>query len=77
MAQDEIDQIRRMGETAGQIWGLLAEHGPMSVAALVKRLGMPRDYVMEGIGWLAREEKIEIRDEGRSRLVALKESEYR
>ncbi len=68
------EQILRMGETAGMIWGILAEHGPTSVAGLVKRLGVSRDLVMEGIGWLGREGKITVADEGRSRIVALVES---
>lgn len=69
-----MDQIERMGETAGIIWGILAEHGPMSVSALAKRTGLSRDFVMEGIGWLGREGKILITDEGRSRIVTLTES---
>lgn len=67
----EIDQVERMGHTAGQIWNILDREGPMSIAALVKRLGVPRDHVMEGVGWLGREGKITITEEGRSRLIAL------
>ena len=65
------DQVSNIGFMAGRIWHELDINGSMSVSALVRRINRPRDYVMEGIGWLAREGKITIRDEGRVRLVAL------
>ena len=65
------DQVPHIGHMAGRIWHELDINGPMSVSALVRRIDRPRDYVMEGIGWLAREGKISIRDEGRIRLVTL------
>ena len=33
----------------------------------------PRDVVMQGLGWLAREDKVNIEEEARSRVVSLKE----
>jgi hypothetical protein len=65
------DQALYIGLMAGRIWHELNINGSMSVSALVRRIDRPRDYVMEGIGWLAREGKISIRDEGRIRLVTL------
>jgi len=65
------DQVPHIGLMAGRIWHELDINGSMSVSALVRRIGRPRDYIMEGIGWLAREGKISIRDEGRLRMVAL------
>jgi hypothetical protein len=44
----------------------------MSLAKLVKTVGEPRDTVMQALGWLAREDKIWIEDEGRSRMVSLR-----
>ena len=52
------DQTPAMGTMAGRIWTILRYHGKQSVSAIVKRIGAPRDYVMEGIGWLAREGKL-------------------
>ncbi len=64
-----IDQI---GETAGEIWHLLAEENePVSLAQLAKRIDQPRDVIMQGIGWLAREDKIHIEENGRTRYVTL------
>jgi hypothetical protein len=44
----------------------------MTMAQLVKAVGEPRDTVMQGIGWLAREDKINIVEENRSRVVSLR-----
>ena len=65
------DQVKNIGRMAGRIWHELDINGNMSVSALVKRIDCPRDYVMEGIGWLAREGKITIYEVGRVRLVCL------
>jgi len=64
--------VAQIGETAGAVWRLLAEHGPLTMAKVVKGVGEPRDLVMQAIGWLAREDKIHIEEEGRSRVVSLK-----
>ena len=61
----------RIGETAGAIWHLLDSEGPMSLTQLVKKVGEPRDTVMQGLGWLAREGKVEVIEEGRKRTVSL------
>lgn len=65
----DLDQI---GETAGVIWRLLEEKGPLSMAQVVKQTGAPRDLVMLALGWLAREDKISIDSEARGRTVALR-----
>jgi len=67
-----IPYVDQIGETAGDIWGQLTEHGPMSLTRLVKNLGLPRDQVMQGVGWLAREGKIDIVDEARRRMISLR-----
>ena len=63
-----VDQI---GDTAGTVWRILQERGPLTVAKLVKAVGEPRDAVMQALGWLAREEKICIEEDGRRRIVSL------
>ena len=65
------DQTAAMGTMAGRIWTILRDRGEQSVSAIVKRIGAPRDYVMEGIGWLAREGKIRVVEESRVRVVSL------
>lgn len=60
-----------IGETAGMVWRTLSKNGPMTMAKLVKSMGEPRDTVMLALGWLARENKIDIKEDGRSRVVSL------
>ncbi len=67
-----VSPTAQIGETAGVVWRLLAENGPTSLAQLVKAADAPRDMVMQAIGWLAREDKISIEDEGRRRMVCLR-----
>ena len=45
----------------------------MTIAKLIKATGEPRDNVMQALGWLAREGKISIDDDGRNRMVSLLE----
>jgi hypothetical protein len=64
-----VDQI---GETAGQVWRCLSDNGPVSLAKLTKQVDAPRDLVMQAIGWLAREDKVEIEERNKTRLICLK-----
>jgi hypothetical protein len=65
--------LAQIGETAGTVWHALSENGPLSLAKLVDRVGGNRDVVMQAIGWLAREGKIDISETKRGRVVSLKE----
>ena len=60
-----------IGETAGAVWQFLDERGSISLTELVKQVDAPRDTVMQAIGWLAREEKIAVEQEGRKKTVTL------
>lgn len=64
--------VAQIGETAGAVWRVLNEKGPLSMAKLVKAVGQPRDMVMQAVGWLAREDKVWIQDEARCRMIYLK-----
>ena len=63
--------VQQVGETAGAVWHALDEHGPQSLAKLVERVGGNRDVVMQAVGWLARESKIDIAETKRGRVVSL------
>lgn len=69
----QVSCVDHIGDTAGTVWKILVENGPLSMARLVKAVGEPRDTVMQALGWLAREDKIWIEEEGRSRIVSLRE----
>ena len=67
----EMSCICQVGETAGSVWRLLKKSGPLSIAKIIKEVDAPRDLVMLALGWLAREDKISIAEEGRSKVVSL------
>lgn len=64
--------VAHIGLTSGVVWKVLVENGPLSMARLVKAVGEPRDTVMQALGWLAREDKVWIEEEGRTRTVSLR-----
>ena len=66
-----VSCISEIGETAGLVWTALNESGPLTLAKLVKQVDKPRDVVMQALGWLAREEKVDIHMERRSRVASL------
>ena len=47
-----------IGETAGEIWRLLSNGGPLSISAVASRMKQSQTAVYMGIGWLAREDKL-------------------
>ena len=63
--------VEQIGKTAGDLWHLLDEHGPIPLTRLIKQCDAPRDVTLQAIGWLAREEKISIDEEGRKKIVSL------
>jgi hypothetical protein len=65
--------IEAIGQAAGLVWHKLNEEGPTSITKLSKAFdNVPRDTVMQGIGWLAREDKIQIEETKRGRTVSLR-----
>lgn len=61
-----------VGETAGKVWHLLSDEGPNTLAQIKKKLGGSADLVSFAVGWLAREDKVDITEEKKSLKVALK-----
>jgi hypothetical protein len=68
--------VQQIGETAGLVWRVLSESGPTPMAKLLKSVDAPRDSVQQAIGWLAREGKIEIEEQGRTKVVSLDDAGY-
>ncbi len=59
-------------DAAGKIWKFLNENGPSSVNKITTETGLGRNEIQRGIGWLAREEKINIEFNGRTETVSLR-----
>jgi hypothetical protein len=66
----------QIGETAGLVWHTLNQQGSLSLAKLPKLIDAPKDVVMQAVGWLAREDKIDIEEVGRTKQISLREVEF-
>ena len=64
-------------ETAGKTWKILAEKGEQNIAQLPKILKEEEVVVYQGLGWLAREDKINYTVKNKQVVVSLVESELR
>ena len=72
MATETVaDELENIGAAAGLIWHYLEENGPVTLSKLAKEVDAPRDQVMQGVGWLAREGKIRFDETPRSKVIAL------
>jgi hypothetical protein len=49
-----------IGETAGKIWQALSDEGPHTVVQLKKKLKVSNELLFFALGWLAREDKIDM-----------------
>jgi len=67
-----VEMIEQLGDTAGKIWHALNDHGPQTLAQLKKRLNGSGELVGFALGWLAREDKIDISQDKKNFKVALK-----
>jgi len=61
-----------IGEVAGEVWQLLSEGGPQTLASVKKSVKVPADVVAAAIGWLAREDKLEFATSGKTVKLSLK-----
>lgn len=64
--------IQRIGETAGRIWHTLDEEGELRISTLKRQVDAPEPIVYMALGWLAREDKLEVEPQGRTFVVRLK-----
>jgi Mn-dependent DtxR family transcriptional regulator len=64
-----------IGETAGKIWEILKKKGEVNVAQLSRLLDKKSAMVHQGLGWLAREDKVDYQVKAGKTYVSLTESE--
>jgi len=67
-----VQMNEHVGITAGKVWHLLNDSGPQTLAQLKKKLNGSGELVGFALGWLAREDKIDISQEKKNLKVALK-----
>lgn len=65
----------KIGETSGNIWKILKNRGEVNVSQLPKLLNEKSAIVYQGLGWLAREEKIEYQTKDAKTFVSLSEGD--
>jgi predicted transcriptional regulator len=72
---DERERCRMfhtIGETAGEIWKLLDQEGPLSITAIAGKVKQAQSLVYMGIGWLAREDKLVFTETKRGITISVK-----
>jgi hypothetical protein len=63
--------VKVIGEAAGAVWKILGSKGRVALTTLPKLLDQDNMIVQQGVGWLAREHKVEFEKEGRALYVKL------
>jgi hypothetical protein len=66
------DAKQQVGETAGQVWQILSQNGPQTLLQLKKKLNGTAELVNFAVGWLAREDKIDITPEKKELRIHLR-----
>jgi hypothetical protein len=62
----------KIGQAAGAIWHTLANASkPMNITDIPKKSKLSTPLAYQGLGWLAREGKIQYHQQGRTTLVSL------
>lgn len=64
-------EVESIGIVAGLVWNYLSERGAVTLSKLSREIDVPRDMVMQGVGWLAREGKVRFDEGPRSKLISL------
>jgi hypothetical protein len=67
-----MDAKGQIGVAAGEVWRMLEQSGPLSLPQLKKKLNGSSELLAFAVGWLAREDKLEILVEKKSFRVQLK-----
>jgi len=67
----------RIIEAAGKTWRFLGQNGQTNVSQLAKALKEKDEVVLQALGWLAREDKIDYTVKNRRTFVSLVERELR
>lgn len=64
--------LPKIGENAGKVWKALNEKGPLNLSALKKATKLDDRQLYLALGWLAREDKVDFKQDRNQILVHLK-----
>ncbi len=64
--------IHQVGETAGKVWHLLNQEGEQTFSKIKSHLKAKDAMVYMALGWLAREDQIDMKEDGRVVKYSLK-----
>lgn len=67
-----MDVQAQVGETAGRVWHVLHENGPLTLTQLKKKLNGSGELLNFALGWLSREDKVKISPEKKSYRIQLR-----
>jgi len=67
-----MDMGEEIGKVAGEIWHLLKERVELSISGVVSEINSSQSTAYMGLGWLAREDKLEFVKKSRGVFVRLK-----
>ena len=67
-----LSQEEQIGFAAGEIYNYLNQNGTTSFAKMKKELDLKGNFADLGLGWLARENKVEISQKGPAIKVSLR-----
>jgi|WetSurMetagenome_2_1015567.scaffolds.fasta_scaffold326464_1 hypothetical protein len=73
MTETTVESI--FGTKAGIVWEALNKNGSSNIGNLVKATSLSREEVYSALGWLGRENKINVEKRGRAMVFALHEAE--
>ena len=65
--------IHQIGEVAGKVWMFLKQNGESNLNQLKTGIKADPNFILQAIGWLAREDKIRIEKKERFVTYALKD----
>jgi hypothetical protein len=65
----------QIGDAAGKIWMTLKKNGEMTVSQIPKSTNLKQPVAYQGLGWLAKEDKVNYRTQGTKTFVSLTETE--
>jgi len=63
--------VQAVGETAGRVWEYLQGSGKSALTSIERDIDAPTALVHMALGWLAREGKLAVQQEGRQAQVWL------